>query len=174
MKQLPSNMHRLGSSILREKQMPQWVKKFPASLRNLVLHHHVHESVPLLLVMSQATLVHTLPSYLRSIILSSNVCLGFQMASFLQGLLPKPCMHVFSPWCVTAISSSDLITIIIKRVWCTNHEVPHYAVFSGVLLLHLRPRCLHQHPVLEYPQSVLVIMWWTKFRNRVRQAHILI
>jgi hypothetical protein len=41
----------------------------------------------------------------------------------------------------------SLITLIIYgEVY--NHDTPHYAVFCGLLSLHLKPKYLPQHPIL--------------------------
>jgi hypothetical protein len=51
--------------------------KFPAILTNPKVHHRVHNSTPLVPIRNQFDLVHTIPSYLRSIlILSTHLSLG--------------------------------------------------------------------------------------------------
>jgi hypothetical protein len=50
----------------------------------------------------------------------------------------------------------------------TNHEAPHYAVFSSLLSLPpFSPKYLPQHPILEDPYFPLVSE--TKFHTHVKE-----
>jgi hypothetical protein len=63
----------LRSWALPEKlPIVQPFRKFPAILRNTKVHHGVHKSPPLVPILSQFDLVHTIQSYLRSILILST------------------------------------------------------------------------------------------------------
>ena len=69
-------------------------------------------------------------------ILSSNLRLVFEMDDFLRISSPKPCRNfssVLSATCPASLTLLDVITPTI--VVNTDHESPHYAVFSILQLL---------------------------------------
>jgi hypothetical protein len=61
-------------------------QEIPSILRNPKVHHCIHKSPPLVTILSQIDPVHTIPSYLRSIlILSTHLHLGLCSGLFPSG-----------------------------------------------------------------------------------------
>jgi len=84
--------------------------------------------------------IHSTPSHpvsLRYSLVSSHLCLGLPSGLF-PSQLPTKILYEFlsSPMCTTCPAHLILLDfIILYMVKCTNYEVPHYAVFSSLLLL---------------------------------------
>jgi hypothetical protein len=71
-------------------------QEFPNILWNRKVHYCVHKSPPLVLTQSQIKPVHTMPSYLRSIlILFSHLCLSLPSDLFPYGF-PTNILYAFS------------------------------------------------------------------------------
>jgi hypothetical protein len=103
----------LWSWALPEKlPIVQPFRKFPAILRNPKVHHRVHKSPPLVPILSQFDPVHTIPSYLRSIlILSTHLRIGLTNGLFPSGF-PTNILHAFliSPFVLHALPISSSLT----------------------------------------------------------------
>jgi hypothetical protein len=54
-------------SLFERPPVVQSLENFPAFYENPKVHHHIHKSPPLVLILSQTNPVHTTPSYLSMI-----------------------------------------------------------------------------------------------------------
>jgi len=107
-------------------------QEIPYLLWNLKVYYHVHNSLPLVPILSQMKPVHALPSYLRSIlILFSNLCPGLPNGLFPSGF-PTKILYAFhtSPLgttCHTHFILLDLITLIIFSEECKLWSSPLFS-----------------------------------------------
>ena len=70
---------------------------------------------------------------------------------------PKLCMHLSSlPYMLHAPPISFFIWSPEYLASNTDHEAPHYVVFSTPYLVPLRPKYPPQHPILKHPQPMFV------------------
>jgi hypothetical protein len=73
-------------------------QELPSVLWNPKVHYRVHKSPPLVPILSQIDPIHTIPSYLSSIlILSTHLRLGLLSGSFLLDFPPISYIHSSSP-----------------------------------------------------------------------------
>jgi len=114
------------------------------------------------------------PTSSRSIlILSSHVRLGFSSGLFIWGFPSKLCMHLSSlPYMLHSPPIS--FSILSPEQYCvgsTDHEAPHYVVFSTPLLP--RPSQAQISSSAPYSQTpsayVRPSMWATKFHTHTAQ-----
>jgi hypothetical protein len=95
---LPKAVGKFGSSGIAHSLMelsPSWeatncapTQEFLSILWNPKVHLHVHKSPPLVPILSQINPIHTILSYLRSIlILSTHLCLGLFPSGFPNNIL---------------------------------------------------------------------------------------
>ena len=80
--------------------------------------------------------MHHPPSWRYILILSSHLCLGLPSSLFLTGTPPKPCIRLSSPpYALHAppISFFSIWSPVQYWVRITDHEAPHYVVFSTLL-----------------------------------------
>jgi hypothetical protein len=84
-----------GWALPEKLPIVQPFRKFPAILRNVKVDHRVHKSPPLVPILSQFDPIHTIPSYLRSIlILSTHLHLGLPSGLFPSGF-PTNILYAF-------------------------------------------------------------------------------
>ena len=109
---------------MRSKAVPQLVRKLSRILRNPNVHGRVHNSQSLPSIPSHHYTVYSLPSYFFNIHFNIIIPLrlGFNAVSP-SGPPPKSCTHLFSPY-VPHDTPINLVRI-------TNHDAPHYVIFSS-------------------------------------------
>jgi len=136
------------------QQSPSWEanshstsQEVPHLLWNPKVHYHVHNSPPLVPIVSQMNPVNILP-YLpevhRNIICpstarSSEWSLSFRFSD--QNVVYTP--HLSHACYMPRPSYSPPLNHINNILWsirCTSYETPHCAVFSSLLPLHLTSR----------------------------------
>jgi hypothetical protein len=89
-------------------------QELPSILWNPKLHYHVHKSPPIVPILSQINPVHTIPSYLRSIlILSTHLRLGLPSGLFPSASPTNILYGFFSPIRSTCHAHLILLHLII-------------------------------------------------------------
>jgi hypothetical protein len=113
-------------------------QNLPSILWNPKVQYRVHKSPPLFPILSHINPIHTIPSYLRSIlILSTHLRLGLPSGLFPFGFPTNILCIPILPhsWYMPSPSHPSWIDHS-SYTWSTSYEAPHYAAFSNLLLLH--------------------------------------
>jgi hypothetical protein len=122
-------------------------------LRNPKVHHRVHKSPPLVSILSQIDPVHTIPSYLKSIlILPTHIRLGLPSGLFLSGFPTNiPYAFLVSPIRATCLANLILLDLIIlimfgeeynyfpcfdKKKWKQSYEITSLPVYPSYQFLN--------------------------------------
>jgi hypothetical protein len=136
---------------------PTCETELPSSLWNMKVHYRVRKSPPLVPILNHINPIHTIPSYLRSIlILSTHLRLGS----------PSGLPLAFQPIYYMRFSSahSCYISCPSHRPWLDFNYTWWRVQVMTLLVMQFSPNSYHllllrskyssQHPVLKHPQSM--------------------
>jgi hypothetical protein len=124
-------------------------QKLTSILWNPKVHYRVHKSLPVVPILRQMNPIHTIPSYLKSIlILSTNIRLVLP-SGLLPSVFPTNTLHAFLlshvPFtCAVNLILLDLIILIMLReeykLWspslCSFFQPPVTSTFFGLNILN--------------------------------------
>ena len=144
---------------------------------NQTIHYRVHNTLPLVPILSQVSTVHALLScFLKfNLILSSHLCIGCPSGLFSSGFPTKHCIHLSFPSYLSCAPPAPFCMIISCREYVVRVQIMKLVtvLFSLVpcYFLHFMPKLLSQHPVLEHTLPVLVLQCEreTKFCTYIKQ-----
>jgi hypothetical protein len=117
-------------------------RELPSNLWSPKIHYRVHKSSPLVPILNQFNLIHTIPSYISKthLALSIHLRLGIPSGIF-PSAFPINILYAFllSPVRATSLRISSSLTwpFYLYLEKSTSYEAPHYAVLSNLLSLHL-------------------------------------
>jgi hypothetical protein len=137
-------MHYIHSLM---KLSPSWeaancaaTQYIPSILWNPKVHYRAHKSLPPVPTLSQINPIHTIPSYLRSIlILFTHIRLGLPSGLFLSGLTTNILYPFFSSPFVLHALSIYLIEILARlmkyewQLWSSDEDKSKLSFISGLL-----------------------------------------
>jgi hypothetical protein len=156
---LPDRNTEITNSI---ELSPSWeatscaaTQEFPNILWNPKVHYYVHNSPPLVPILSQINPVHTTPPYLRSIlILSTHLCPGLPSGLFPSGFTTNILYaFLFSPMHATWPDHLILLDLIIQIVLGEDYKLCSFLHFNP-----FQSKYYPQHPVLIHPQSTRMFL----------------
>jgi hypothetical protein len=117
-------------------------QEYPSILWNPRFHYRLHKSPPLVSILSQMNLIHTIPSYRSKIHfnIAHHLRLGLPSGLFFSGF-PTNILYafLFSPICATYPVHLILLdwSFWLYLIKSTSYEVPHYVIFSNLPSVHL-------------------------------------
>jgi hypothetical protein len=107
-------------------------QELPSILRSQKVHYRVHKRPPLVPIVSQIDSVHTIPSYLRSIlILSNHIRLGLPSGLFPSGF-PTNILYtlIFAPIRATCPPNPIFLYVIILIMFGEEYKLWSYSLCS--------------------------------------------